>query len=228
MPRAVAMGYSNMWWPVHEAGRPDRYSDHFTLPFLILSALAALWRLPALRLEAPLDWGRGAVHRVRLRAARLLPDRAAAQRLRAHDEHDDRAAVRARAGRARSAAPGSRLDTPWTSAAPASSSQRWLWRSIPTIRAAALERAVGHPRPGDFNTISVNRAAVLPTGAWRSSGPRRQLADEPLLAGGADLSMRRFLDFATDVHRMVGARRTLVTDLGGRAWTGAQYTFWRI
>ena len=58
MPRAVAMGYSNMWWPVHEAGRSDRSSYYFTLPFLILSALAALWRLPALRLEAPLDWGR--------------------------------------------------------------------------------------------------------------------------------------------------------------------------
>lgn len=51
--RAIAVGYSNMWW--NESAAPERYSYYFTLPFLVGAAICALWRLPTLRLVAPLD-----------------------------------------------------------------------------------------------------------------------------------------------------------------------------
>ena len=57
-PRAVAMGFSNMWWPVQDAALPERYSYYFTLPFLIVLACCTLWRLRPLRLESPLDFRR--------------------------------------------------------------------------------------------------------------------------------------------------------------------------
>jgi hypothetical protein len=53
--RAIAVGFSNMWWPSNESAAPERYSYYFTLPFLVGAAICALWRLPALRLVAPLD-----------------------------------------------------------------------------------------------------------------------------------------------------------------------------
>src|SRR5204863_7921278 len=53
--RAVAVGYSNMWWPAQDSARPDRYSYYFTLPFILACGICALWRLPALRVAGPLD-----------------------------------------------------------------------------------------------------------------------------------------------------------------------------
>ena len=38
-PRAVAMGFSNMWWPAQNASLPERYSYYLTLPFLLALAL---------------------------------------------------------------------------------------------------------------------------------------------------------------------------------------------
>jgi len=42
----------------------------------------------------------------------------------------------------------------------------------------------------------------------------RLLHDEPELGNGAGVSMRTFLDFATDVQRIIGPRKTYVRDLG--------------
>jgi len=52
--RAIAVGYSNMWWPANESATPARYSYYFTFPLLIAAAICTVWRLPALRLMGPL------------------------------------------------------------------------------------------------------------------------------------------------------------------------------
>ena len=55
VPRAVAAGYSNMWWP--DATLPERATYYFTFPFLIAMAVCTIWRVPAFRVE-PLDFNR--------------------------------------------------------------------------------------------------------------------------------------------------------------------------
>ena len=57
-PRAVAMGFSNMWWPAQDAAQPERTTYYFTLPFLLMLAVLTLWRLRPLTLESPLDFRR--------------------------------------------------------------------------------------------------------------------------------------------------------------------------
>src|SRR5204862_1940914 len=57
-PRAVAMGFSNTWWPTQNSTLPERYSYYLTLPFLLALALGTLWQLRPLRLAAPLEFRR--------------------------------------------------------------------------------------------------------------------------------------------------------------------------
>src|SRR5262245_21663626 len=52
LPRAVASGYTNMWWPEHEPTVPAYY---LMLPFLISLAIATLWRCSRMQLIGPLD-----------------------------------------------------------------------------------------------------------------------------------------------------------------------------
>ena len=220
VPRAVAMGYSNMWWPPQEAGRPDRYSYYFTLPFLILSALVALWRFPALRLEAPLDWRRArfiafvCVLLACYQTALLRSDYAHMMNtmialpfvlvLGALDL--PRWVAATRRGRI-----GARVIFIALALAiyPTIRLQRWSELFVTPARRFQPISSAGVAGPYE-GRVAFERATPL-------------LAGEPVFAGGADLSMRTFLDFATDVHGIVGARKTFVTDLGGRAWTGALY-----
>jgi hypothetical protein len=220
VPRAVAMGYSNMWWPVHEAGRPDRYSYYFTLPFLMLSALAALWRLPALRLEAPLDWRRArfiafvcvllaCYQTALLRSdyAHLMNTMIALPFVLVLGVLDlPRWVATTNRGRL-----GARVVFTALALAIYPTIRLQHWGELLVIPARRFQHLSGAPVAGPADgRVAFERATPA-------------LAGEPLLAGGADLSMRGFLDFATDVHGMVGARKTLVTDLGVRAWTGALY-----
>ncbi len=222
VPRAVAMGYSNLWWPPHEAGRPDRYSYYFTLPFLLLSAFAALWHFPTLRLVAPLDW-----HRARFIAlvCVLLASYQTAL-LRSDSAH----------------LMNTMIALPFVLVIGARDLPRWLaatwWGRIGarTIFVALALMVYPAIRAQDWSQLLVTPAARFQEG---SSSPVAEpadghgriaferatplLADEPLFAASAGLSMRAFLDFATGVHGIVGTRKTIVTDLGGRAWTGALY-----
>jgi hypothetical protein len=85
------------------------------------------------------------------------------------------------------------------------------WRQLLVTPAARFQEGSSPPVAGPADRgIAFERATPL-------------LANEPLFAGGAGLSMRTFLDFANEVHGIVGARKTLITDLGDRAWTGALY-----
>ena len=52
LPRAVGAGFQNTWWPPGDSAVRTFYS----LPFFLLALMvAALWRLPAVTLRAPLD-----------------------------------------------------------------------------------------------------------------------------------------------------------------------------
>jgi hypothetical protein len=220
VPHAVAMGYSNIWWPSQDAARPDRYSYYFTLPFLILSALAALWRFPALRLEAPLDWRRARfiafvcvllacyqTSLLRSDAAHVMNTMIALPFVLVLGALDlPRWVASTRGGRI-----GARVAFIALALAiyPTIRLQNWSQLLVTPIRRFQPVASAQVADPSE-ERIAFERATPL-------------LADEPLLAGGADLSMRTFLDFATGVHAIAGTRRTLVTDLGGRAWTGALY-----
>ena len=126
--------------------------------------------------------------------------------------------------RARSAAVGG-CDTPRTHRRARHSSSRWRWRSILTDPLqSGLERVFPSPRPAVSTHLERRGGRSLCEGRVAFSRATPLLAGEPVFAGGADSSMRIFFaDFATDVHGIVGARKTFVTDLGGRAWTGALY-----
>ena len=163
------------------------------------------------------------LHRVRLGPARVLPDRTTAQRFRALDEHDDRAAFRAGARRAGICLAGwprpgggrighAHLHGAGTGDLSDGPAQDWRGLLVTPARHAFNRfKLTGEPNP------------PTGTGALRSSGRRRCSPTSRCSAGGADLSMRAFLDFAAGVHGIVGTRKTIVTDLGGRAWTGALY-----
>ena len=55
VPRAVASGFTNTWWPAQESGARTFYAA----PVLFLAmTIATLWRLPSLTLNTPLDLDR--------------------------------------------------------------------------------------------------------------------------------------------------------------------------
>ncbi|HMF94769.1 MAG TPA: hypothetical protein VKE96_10765 [Vicinamibacterales bacterium] len=222
VPRAVAAGYSNMWWPIGDAARPDRFSYYFTAPFALALGVCALWRLPDFRPAAPLDW-----RRVRLFAYIAVLVACYQTAL----FRSDYAHVM-----------NTMIALPFVLILGLVELPRWL-ASTPRAKAAVAVLFVALSL-GVYPTLATQRwAATLswPLSRFRSTARVEAtspaggdvalqratplLADEPEFAGGTALPMRTFLAFAADIHNIVGSRRTLVVDLGDRAWTGALYFF---
>ena len=223
VPHAVAVGYSNMWWPAGDAARWDRLSYYFTAPFALALGLCALWRVRELRPATPLDWPR-----VRLFAfiSVLL---ACYQTVLFRSDYAHLI--------------NTMIALPFVLVLGVVELPRWLASTnrtkvavagvfvalslsvYPTLArqpwAATLARPVARfqSAPGAPAAAIVVRSDV----ARQRATPL--LANEPLFAGGSGLSMPAFLDFAAEVHETVGQRKTFIVDLGARAWTGALYFF---
>jgi hypothetical protein len=229
VPRAVAAGYSNMWWPPQDAAFPERTTYYFAFPFLMVIAICTIWRLPAIRV-GPLDFRR------RRLLAFLCVQLACFQTtlLRSDSAH----------------LMNTLTALPFVLVLgivdlPRFLVSRWLARIavgvvflslvlliFPALRARQWDRLVLAPLAKLRQT---DDGAVLPAEGGRRVGFERGtpwLADEPMLAVGSGLSVREFLDFASDLHDLVGPRKTYVADVGtGCAmtvrgecvWSGAVY-----
>jgi hypothetical protein len=227
VPRAVAAGYSNMYWP--DATLPERTTYYFTFPFLLAIGVCTIWRVPAVRVE-PLD-----VNRRRLLAF-LCVQLACFQTvlLRSDTEHLINALIA----------------LPFVVALgivelPRFVAARWPARLavgvvflslvlliVPALRARRWDQLVLAPvakwRPDD-------EPSSMPIKYGDRAGFKRAtrwLADEPVLAATSGLSMREFLDFASDLHDLVGPRKTYVAGIGSGCgmttrgecvWSGAVY-----
>ena len=219
MPRAVAMGYSNLWWPPPRPGGPI---DTRRLHPAVSAALGArrLVALSGAPPAAPLDWRRARF--IALVWVLLASYQTALLR-------SDYAHLM-----------NTMIALPFVLVIGARDLPRWVaatWRGRVGARIVFVALALMiYPtiRLQDWRRLLVTPAARFQEGSSRLlAGPAGRgiaferatplLANEPLFAAGAGLSMRAFLDFATDVHGIVGARKTLITDLGDRAWTGALY-----
>jgi hypothetical protein len=218
VPRAVAAGFQNTWWP---AGEPGTRTFYALLPFVLALAVATLWRLPSLTLCAPLDPDRArffaflAVQLVCYQVALLRSDAAHLQ--------------------------NTTIALPFILVLGVNAVPRWLATpslSRRTIRwgfvIAALAilpagklfqaRAIVLTPVTRFLTHGAARPASAPDARAGYARATPLLTDEPLAIGYGTLTMREWLDFASEVHRIVGSRTTFVADIG-EMWTGSLYFF---
>jgi hypothetical protein len=227
VPRTVAAGYSNMWWP--NATLPERTTYYFTFPLLMAMAVCTIWRVPAIRVE-PLDFNR------RRLLSFLCVQLACFQTvlLRSDTEHLTNALAALPFVLVLGIVDLPRfVATRW----PARIAVGGVFLSLvllifPTLRTTQWDRLVLAPvaklRPhDDLSPVPIkygNRVGFKRATRW--------LADEPTLAVGSGLSMREFLDFVSDLHDLVGPRKTYVAGVGGGcmmtvrgdcAWAGAVY-----
>ena len=211
--RAVVAGFSNSWWPSQDAAHPDRITYYLTLPFLLACGLCVLWRVSAFEVTPPLD------RRRRLFLAFVCVMLVCYQT----------ALTRSDAGHLMNtmiALPFivvlGVIDLPgWLAKRTAS---RWLVRAafvivvllvFPTLRLAAewrrftapVARFQSYPAP----PVAATRDDRI---AFRRMTPL--LVDEPQLVDGGTVTVREFLEFATDVRSIVGNRKTYFLQVG---WT---------
>jgi len=221
-PRAVAAGYSNLWWPDVDRGRPDLYSYYWTFPFLLIVILATLWRWPSVQPWMPLE-----DHRARLVAFTLvLLASYQTALLRSDYSHLMNTMI---------ALPFV-LVVGWVDL-PGCIGQGRRTQMLARIAFIVLACSVYPVLPlHDWGALvrgpsaRFRSPASAATDGRVSSGVATQratgpLSHEPVFAGGSGLSTEQFLEFAEEVHRIVGSRRTYVGDLGWRAWPGAVYFF---
>jgi hypothetical protein len=218
VPQAVAAGYSNTWWP---AGNTAPRTFYAAAPFMIALAIAALWRRPIPTLQTPLDSRRAlflafvSVQLVCFQVALLRSDSMHLQ--------------------------NTMIALPFVLAIGARDLPRWLASSHTgrqSVRIAFILAALAIFPSG---RLKIWREIFLtPYHRFVSGDPRSRtaapdgrvayaratplLAAEPSFAPGSSMSMQAFLDFADDVHHIVGARRTYIGDLG-EVWTGPLYFF---
>ena len=205
--RAVAVGYSNMWWPPQDSARPEQYSYYYTRPFIIGCGACALWRVPGLRLVAPLDWPRTrflafiCVQLVCYQTALLgatLPS----------DEHDE-SRCRSFIGLGfRNCADGLATTGARQWAVRASFAALCL-QCIPVLGQSRMWK-VGRGRRAVCGKL------VLPTPtvhedrvAYKRMKP--QLVNRTILSR-TQSRFREFLEFVTEVHDVVGQRKTYSSD----------------
>jgi hypothetical protein len=218
VPRVVAAGYSNTWWP---AGASGTRTFYLLAPFLVALTVVTLWRLPTLKLSAPLDGERArflaflAVQLVCFQTALLRSDPGHLQ--------------------------NTTLALPFVLVIGAGAVPRWLASSTlrrSTVRLVFIVVALAILPAGKLlqaraifitpatrfltSDPGVPRADPDPRAGYARATPL--LIDEPLAIGNGDLTMKEWLDFASDVHRIVGGRKTFVAD-AGEMWTGPLYFF---
>jgi hypothetical protein len=217
VPRAVAAGYSNMWWPPQDAGRADVASYYFTFPFLIAIAICTIWRAPGCL--QPLDFNRRRL--LSFVCVQLACFQTAL--FRSDASHVMNTLIALPFVLALGV-----VDVPRFLAA------KWPARIVvgavfvslvlliyPTLRTSQWRPLIVAP--------TAKLRAVAPSPLPVKYGSRvgfrratRWLADEPLLADSSGLSMREFAEFTSDLHDLVGVRKTYVASLR-RVWAGAVY-----
>jgi hypothetical protein len=210
VPRAVAAGYSNIWWA--DTLSPNRRTYYFAIPFLLGLAVCVIWRVPAMTVQ-PLDFRR------RRLLAFVCVQLACIQTalLRSDSEHligtlaalpfvlvlglVDLPLFMARTWPRRAIVATGFLLAVWA-VFPAITMVHWNQLLMtPIAKLAPRNDAV--PLPMKYGSrVGFKRAT-------------RWLADEPTLAVGSGLSMHEFLDFASDLHDLVGARKTYVASVSG-------------
>jgi len=210
-PRAIAAGHGSAWWPTNESARPDRLSYYLTLPFLIGCAICALWRLPALRVVAPLDERRArflafiCVQLVCYQSALLWSD----------STHLMSTMV---------ALPFvlvfGFMDLPrWLTT---TTRMRWAVR-VGFVVLTMLVYPVLKP-PTDLSGLRTparrfqqrgpSMASAAPQDAGAFIRTRPLLPDEPLFLGDPAMSVREFDIFLTGVREVVGQRKTYFVRIG--------------
>lgn len=201
--RAVAVGYSNMWWPAQDGALPEIASYHFTLPFLIACAVCALWRFSPLRPARPLD--RPRIRFLAFVCVQLVCYQTAL--LRSDSTHVMNTMI---------ALPFiivlGLVDLPaWLTA---SRPRQWAIRLTfaaavlvvyPTLRPSTLWSVVREPA-----RRFADRSRPRFEGAPNSAALRRlPLAlDGPLFLDNPAVSVRQFDDLASDIRALVGRRKT--------------------
>ncbi len=203
VPRAVASGFTNTWWPAQESGARTFYAA----PVLFLAmTIATLWRLPSLTLNAPLDLDR----------ARLLAFLSVA--LVCYQV----SLLRSDAGHLQN----TMMAAPFVLVLGALSLPRWLesrtlgrW----TIRGGFVIAALAVFPAGKLLQarqilVTPHRRFVTGGGAAVPVNPALPIADaratpllsdEPEAISGADIPMRTALDFANEISAIVGTPEDL-------------------
>ena len=218
VPRVVAAGYSNTWWPPGASGTRTFY---LLAPFLLVLTVVTLWRPPTLKLSAPLDGERArflaflVMQLVCFQTALLRSDPGHLQNTTLALPFILVIGVRA--------VPGW-LASPSTSR----SAIRWAFVAV----ALAILPAGRLLQAREILLTPAMRFLTSDPGVPRSDLDARVgyaratplLTDEPLAIGNGTLTMREWLDFSSDVHRIVGGRKTFVAD-AGEVWTGPLYFF---
>jgi hypothetical protein len=219
--RAVVAGFSNSWWPLQDAARPDRITYYLTLPFLLGCGVCALWRVPDFEVAPQFD------RRRRLFLAFVCVMLVCYQTALTRSDY-------AHLMNTMIALPFlvvlGVIDLPgWIATrAPA----RWLVRVaflvvvlllFPTLRLAAEWRRFTAP-VARFQAYPTPPMASPPDDriAFRRMTPL--LADEPQLVDGGTVPVREFLEFATEVRSIVGNRKTYFLQMGWTT-TGALIAF---
>jgi hypothetical protein len=216
VPRAVASGFQNTWWPSNGSGARTFYA----MPaVLIVLAVLALWRLPSLTLQ-PLDAARARF--LGFVSVQLMCYEVAL--LRSDPEHLQ----------------NTMIALPFLLVLAAIDLPQWLattsWRPgtvrvvviavalivLPAGRLLQARAIFGGPAARFVSAREPLPPSTDARIAYARATPR--LTDEPLATGYDSLGMREWLDFATDVHTVVGSRKTYVADVGG-VWTGPLYFF---
>ena len=218
-PRAVAMGFSNMWWPPQDAAQPERASYYFTLPFLLTLAGLTLWRLRPLALESPLDFRR--VRFLAFVCVQLICFQTALFR-------SDTSHVR-----------NTMIAVPFVLVLGFWDLPQWLspsrWRRVgirvlfvllalavyPVVRLQAWESMLTKPM-ARFKASPAAAERIPDDARFASERTTQRLSQEPLVAPASGLSMSELLDFASDVHDTVGRRKTYIAPLG-HIYTGLLY-----
>jgi hypothetical protein len=218
VPRAVAAGYSNTWWPAGSSGTRTFY---LLAPFMLALTIATVWRLPSLKLGAPLDAERARflafvlVQLVCFQTALLRSDPGHLQ--------------------------NTTLALPFVLVLGVAALPRWMASpslSRSTVRWTLIVVALAILPAGRL--LQAREILLTPATRFLSSDPvapsaapdprvgyaraTPMLADEPLAIGLGTLTMREWLDFASEVHDIVGGRKTFVAD-AGEMWTGPLYFF---
>jgi hypothetical protein len=218
-PSAVAMGFSNMWWPPQDAGLPEQYSYYLTLPFLLVLAVCTLWRVRPLRLASPLDSFRARF--LAFVCVQLVCFQTSLFR-------SDNSHVR-----------NTMVALPFVLVLGFWDMPRWLsasvWKRVaaragfvvlavavyPVLRQQTWNLMLVTPM-ARFRAVPASDVSLPYEGRVSYRRATALLRDEPELASNSGMSMRRFLDYASEIHDIVGDRKTYVAYLGN-VYTGLLY-----
>jgi hypothetical protein len=225
VPRAVAAGYSNMWWA--DVTSFHRRTYYLAIPFLLAIAVCTIWRVPTMSVE-PLDFRR------RRMLSFVCVQLACIQTalLRSDAEHliGTLAALPFILVLGLVDLPRFVADTWPRRVVVGAAFLATVLAVFPAILVIPWNQLLLTPAAKfqpDNDALSVPMKYGSRVGFRRAT---RWLADEPTLAVGSGLSMHEFLDFASDLHDLVGERKTYVasvssgctmTSRGDCVWAGA-------